>query len=441
MSGPGPRMRRGGGIWGLILLFAAALVLVTTVFPPERTPPPGTGNPGYQAPHLQWLRVLTYSGPRLHIQLVDEQGQRQDDVAGLAGLFDPAPGEGEPPDGDEDPGASGWGEDSSDLENHRPPRWAHPPPTAVVGRSYRADLDRLLPREMRAGEGAPGRWELQTAPPGMEISAETGRIEWIPAHESLRGFHPVEAVHQKPGSPEVLVRYRLAVSGRFHPLGTNARGEDVLRMLLSSARWMIFPGLLGILVAVGGGSLMGALAGFYDGGVGRASRSILEVIESIPGLLLILVVSVATNFSLPWIMVGVGVALLPTVATEVTTTVQSFRKRAFVESSRELGLTDSQILWREILWLNTRPILARFVWYGLAFVVLMEVTLSYLGMGVQPVNYSWGTMLIEGRERLNYGEYWQLLFPAVTVVSVLATCQLLGRRAALAVQTGEEEVR
>ncbi len=438
MTGPGPKTRRGLGLWGLILLLAAALVLVTTVFPPERTAPPGTGNPGYQAPHLQWLRVLTYSGSRLDIQWVEEQAGRQDDPAGFAGLLGPTPGEEEPQDPDEDLGASG---DPFGMDDHRPPRWAHPPPTAVVDRGYRANLDRLLPREMRAGEETQGRWELRSGPPGMEISAETGRIEWVPADESLRGVHQVEAVHQLPGSLEVLIRYRLSVSGRFHPLGTNARGEDVLRMLVSSARWMIFPGLLGILVAVGLGSLMGALAGFYDVGVGRASRTTLEVIESIPGLLLILVVSVATNFNLVWIMVGVGVALLPAVAAEVTTTVRGFRKRAFVESSRELGLTDSQILWREILWLNTRPILARFVWYGLGFVVLMEVTLSYLGMGVQPVNYSWGTMLIEGRERLNYGEYWQLLFPAVTVVAVLATCQLLGRRAALAVQTGEEEGR
>ncbi|TVR65650.1 MAG: ABC transporter permease [Gemmatimonadales bacterium] len=435
----GVGMNRTASLWVGILGLLAGVILVTETLPPQRTPPPGTGNPAYQPPHIQWIRVFTYTGTRLDIQPVAAEGVGQDDPGGLAGFLGLDPGGGEPTGADQGTVEEGDTPDPLSLRSHQPSRWKHPPPTAVVGRTYRADLARLLPRDMHPRAESEAIWELLDGPPELGISSHTGQVEWVPAHEGLRGVHEVAAVYRVPEGEGIVVRYRLWVSGGLHPLGTNARGEDVLRMLVSSARWMIFPGILGILVAVLGGSILGATAGFYDGVRGRTSRTILEVIESVPGLLLILVVSVATNFSLPWIMVGVGVALLPSVAAEVSTTVQGFRKSAFVESSRELGLTDSRILWREILWLNTRPILARFVWYALGFVVLMEVTLSYLGMGVQPVNYSWGTMLIEGRERLNYGEYWQLLFPALAVVSVLAGCQFLGRRAALAIETGREE--
>lgn len=386
----------------------------------------GSGNVPNQPPHVGVLAVLTDANATVGVEVFEAGGEEGDP---FRDMFDLEDAEESPP--------SDAAEHTEDSPEGVDPSWRHrPPATAVVDRDYRIDLARVLSAREENGS-ADGEWTLETGPPSMSVDGDTGALHWVPAPEE-EGRWEVEVRFQERDGTDLALSWPVVAGSRMHVLGTDERGRDVMRMLVSSLRWMFVPGLLAVLISVGGGALLGALAGYSERGVGGVIRKGLQVVESVPGLLLVIVVAVASDFDLAWVMAGVGLALLPSVASEVGTLVKEFRRRPFIEASREMGLTDRQILWKEIMWFNARPTLARFLWKALAFVVLMEVTLSFLGVGVQAPAYSWGTMLMQGRDRLLSGEYWMVVFPALTVMLVLALCHLLGARAKRAVATGEE---
>ena len=212
------------------------------------------------------------------------------------------------------------------------------------------------------------------------------------------------------------------------------RGLTLIELLLAMAlvlgtRWTVGPGLIAVSVSLLLGLLLGGLAGYYEGRVDAALGYITHLSEAFPALVLLFLAAVIFHYDqygLAPVMVVLGIVLAPGVAREVKAKVKTLKAQQFIEASQELGLSDAHILWKDIVWYNARSLLLSRAFYGFALAIALEVTLSYLRLGIQEPGGSWGIMIFSGRDLLNSHGYWLLFFPAVATVLAMAGYFLLG---------------
>lgn len=259
--------------------------------------------------------------------------------------------------------------------------------------------------------------EVLNAPEGVLI--KENEVFWEP-EKNQAGEHILELLLELPEHDEdKTLSYSVTVTEERFILGTDERGRSLTGLLVAGSKWALLPGLVALLISIPGGLLLGGLSGFYSGYAAHILEYMNRLLEMIPALLLIFLMAVITEFNIYWTMVGVGLVLLPGFAESIKTSVSNFRKSQFAESSKELGLKDSQILWKEIIWTNCKIEIFSYIPVVFAFSIMIEVTLSYLGIGVQIPDTSWGLVLNSGRAALFDGNYWTTLFPAITVVVVI----------------------
>ncbi len=292
--------------------------------------------------------------------------------------------------------------------------------TAVVGRRYRY--------QVRAdGLPADARHRLLAAPPGMTIDAN-GLIEWTPETTQAGGRgHPVEVAVIAPDGQGMRQAFTVIASERAHLMGTDEAGRDLGAALLLGTRWTVLPGMIAVAVSLLLGLLFGGLAGYYEGRTDAALSYLARLSETVPALLLLFLAAVIFRYNLYPVMAVLGLVLFPGVARGVKTHVLTLKARQFIEAARELGLSDTEILWKDIIWHNARPFLLTRVFYGFALAVVVEVTLSYLNIGILPPAVSWGTMMLEGRTLIGNQQYWLAFFPAIATIIAAGGYFLLGR--------------
>ena len=222
-------------------------------------------------------------------------------------------------------------------------------------------------------------------------------------------------------------RFTLYVDDRLVLLGTDDRGRDLLFRLLATMKFTIVPGSIAVVISVVFGTLIGAYGGFYGGWARALLAGASTVIQSVPGLLLIFLAAVISVFNIYLVMVVVGVILIPETANGVLERVEALRKRDFVEAARELGMRDRTILWKEIVWHNARGFLVTRITQGFVFAILIDVTLSY--MGLANLNSTrLGTMLLEGRTAVLGGQSTALaLAPLSALLVAIVSFSLLER--------------
>ncbi len=291
--------------------------------------------------------------------------------------------------------------------------------TAVVGRPYRY-------RVRANGPGHALRYDLLMAPIGMAID-DAGLIQWTPeaAQAGGRG-HAVEVTAVGPDGQGSRQAFTIIVSERVHPLGTDEAGRDLGAALILGARWTVLPGVVAVSVSLLLGLLFGGLAGYYAGRTDAVLSYLTHLSEAFPALVLLFLAAVIFRYNLYPVMGVLGVILFPGVARGVKARVLALKARQFIEASRELGLSDAEILWKDIIWHNTRPFLLRRVFYGFALAVVVEVTLSYLNIGILPPTVSWGNLILEGRGLIETRQYGPAFFPAAATVVAVAGYYLLG---------------
>lgn len=393
----------------VLTVLLGVLAYLAIAFPPSTDPRASASTP-HHPPQMHWLERILYHPAGARIVVADgADATLEGDLFAL---------ELDNPDRQDGTTAEGAAEASSGTTLSLRTLRRHVPFSAVVGRRYAVDLP----------GGGQGRWQLIQGPPEMTLDTDVGQLRWMPTAATPSRWEVVLQYVGEGGLSETF-RYPLHVAPATHLLGTDERGRDVLTMIAGATRWVFFPGVLAVLVALSGGLVVGALAGFKSDLLGRSAQLFLQAVESVPGLLILLILAVASDFNMTVVMIGVGLVFLPSVASAVSTTVKGFREMDFVEAGRELGLTDREILWREIIWFNARPTLIGFAFYALALAVLMEVTLSYLRVGIQPPEWSWGTILMQGRSRLLLGEFWLTIPTSLAIISVLGLLAATGRTA------------
>jgi len=207
-------------------------------------------------------------------------------------------------------------------------------------------------------------------------------------------------------------------------LGTDLLGRDLYTRLLFGARTSLIVGIAANGIAVAIGTLVGIFAGYFGGIVGAVLMRFTDLIQAFPSLLLAIVLAAIFHPSL-WIVVVV-IALVQWVqlARIIYTETRGLSEREFVEAERSIGASRARILFRHIL-PHVLPTILVYGTLGIATTVLLEATLSFLGIGVQPPTPSWGNIINENQTYLTSAP-WLVFFPGIAIVLLALGFNLIG---------------
>jgi len=210
-----------------------------------------------------------------------------------------------------------------------------------------------------------------------------------------------------------------------HPFGTDPVGRDVLSRMLYGARVSLSVALLSVALSSLVGTTYGATAGWLGGRIDSLCMRLLDVALAVPRLLVLLVVSALWGtVPLGTLVLLLGLTGWYDVARLVRGEVRTLRERDFVLAARATGVRGARILWRHVL-PHVWPTLVVTATLGVANTIALEAGLSFLGLGVQPPEASWGTILRDGN--LPGGARWWLtVFPGTAIVLVVLACNALG---------------
>ncbi len=243
------------------------------------------------------------------------------------------------------------------------------------------------------------------------VSYVLGALQWLP-HD------PDEAKYE-----EAML---LPPFSEGYILGTDFMGRDILTRLILGIQAYFLPGLLAIAIALGLGALLGVLAGYRGGRAEAAVTYFSNLIDSLPRMVLMLLVIAAFRPSIYTIMLVFGITTAPTISMLVKSKVLMLKERNFIESAVALGLSPVTIIFKHILWYNCRALLLIQATIGMAEAVLLETSLSYLGFGVQEPTPSWGNMVQAGANYLMQGNFWPSTAPAIAIMLTVLGFHLLG---------------
>jgi peptide/nickel transport system permease protein len=206
-------------------------------------------------------------------------------------------------------------------------------------------------------------------------------------------FAPIVAI-QDPYKID-LANFRQAPSAA-HWLGTDATGRDIYARLVFATRISLSVGLVSVTISVLIGTVLGAVAGYYGGWIDTIIMRVTDVFLCFPSLVIILVVVALLGPSIYNVMAVIGILSWPAVARLVRSQFLTIRGRDFVTAARCIGAYDRQIIFRHIFPSAISPIIVNAT-FGIAYAILTEAGLSFLGFGVQPPTASWGNMLLDAQ--------------------------------------------
>jgi len=216
---------------------------------------------------------------------------------------------------------------------------------------------------------------------------------------------------------------------KTYRLGTDGYGRDILSRLLFGVRVSLSVGLIAVLISLTIGIFMGSVAGFYRGTVDNLIMWLINVIWSIPTILLAMAIRFAIGDKIPSflaIFIAVGLSMWVEVARIVRGQVLSVREMEYVQAARGLGYNNVRIIIKHILPNIIGPIMV-IAASDFASAILIEAGLSFVGIGVKPPTPSWGTMLNDHRQYLTVpGKAFLALAPGICIMVIVLAFNLLG---------------
>jgi peptide/nickel transport system permease protein len=228
-----------------------------------------------------------------------------------------------------------------------------------------------------------------------------------------------------PYSPEKIDTTRILEAPTWeHPFGTDGLGRDVLSRMIYGAGVSLSVGFVAVGISTLIGVILGAVAGYYGGTVDRIVMRFVDIMLCFPSFFLILAVIAFIGPSIWNIMVVIGVTSWMGVTRLVRAEFLSIRERDFVQAAISQGAGDLRIIFLHILPNAMAPILVSAT-LGVAAAVLLESGLSFLGLGVQPPDPSWGNMLTEGKDTIEIA-WWMSFYPGMAIFITVMGYNLLG---------------
>lgn len=228
-----------------------------------------------------------------------------------------------------------------------------------------------------------------------------------------------------PYDPDAIdVKAILLPPSDAHYMGTDGLGRDVFSRMLFGARISLLVGIVAVGIATAIGVVLGAIAGYYRGWVDVFIMRLVDVMLSIPTFFLILAVIAFLTPSIWNIMIVIGLTSWMGVTRLVRAEFLSLRGREFVLASETLGARDNRLIFKHLLPNSLTPVIVSSV-LGVASAVLVESGLSFLGLGVQAPQASWGNILTDGKEYIQFA-WWLSLFPGLAILITVLGYNLLG---------------
>lgn len=242
---------------------------------------------------------------------------------------------------------------------------------------------------------------------------------------ALTGLMALTAPWIAPFNPNAIdVNAILQAPSASHLMGTDRLGRDVLSRMIFGARVSLSVGFVAVGLATLLGIIFGALAGFYRGQIDSAIMRLVDIMLAIPTFFLILAVIAFLEPSMLNIMIVIGLTSWMGVARLVRAEFLSLHEREFVLAARALGAGDLRLILRHFLPNSLDPVIVTVI-LSIAGAILVESGLSFLGLGIQPPTASWGNILSEGKEYIQFA-WWLSLYPGLAILITVLSYNLLG---------------
>lgn len=219
-----------------------------------------------------------------------------------------------------------------------------------------------------------------------------------------------------PENPVVHRKYRL---------GTDQFGRDFLSRLILGTRISFSVGFIAVLLSVVIGLFMGGLGGFFRGRVDDVVMWLINVVWSLPTLLIVIAITFALGKGVVQVFIAVGLTMWVEVARVTRGQILSVRETTFVEAGRALGFTNARIIIRHIIPNILNPIIVISA-ANFATAILLEAGLSFLGIGVQPPMPSWGSMIKENYAYIILNDAYLAILPGIAIMLLVLAFMLMG---------------
>jgi len=233
-------------------------------------------------------------------------------------------------------------------------------------------------------------------------------------------FAPELAPH---GAKDAAFSPYLPPSAAF-PLGTDHLGRDMLSRVIWGARLSLWVGLVSVLVGVTLGGLWGVVTAYVGGVADSASQRVVDTLMALPPIILALSLMAALGQSVNNVIIALAVLLTPTAARTLRSLVLSIRESPYIEAARAVGCPHWRVIALHVL-PNTLATYIVLVTVNISYAIVVEASLSFLGLGAPPDEPSWGAMLTAGTQALEPAP-WMFLFPGLAISLTVFGLNLLG---------------
>jgi len=217
----------------------------------------------------------------------------------------------------------------------------------------------------------------------------------------------------------------LARPSAQHWLGCDFMGRDVYSRIVYGARISLAVGLGSMGLGITCGVLIGLTSGYLGGWVDLAAQRLIDILQSLPLLVMALLMTASLGPSLRNTIIAISIALIPSSARVVRANTLTLREQPFVESAKAIGMSEFRIAFRHVL-PNTLAPLIVLATAQLGATILIEATLSFLGLGVPEPHPSWGRMLSESAAEYVRTAPWLVIFPGLAISLVVFGTNLFG---------------
>ena len=217
---------------------------------------------------------------------------------------------------------------------------------------------------------------------------------------------------------------RLQTPSAKHWFGTDGYGRDVFARIIHGSRLSLSLSIISMLIAVAVGSMIGAISGYFGGRVDDVLMRLMDMLLAIPPMLMSISIVAALGRSMANLMLALALAYMPVLARVIRSSILSVKDQEFVEAARACGTSDARIILRHIIPNAVGPIIVQAT-LAMGSSILTISSLSFMGMGIQPPQPEWGTMLYEGRDLIRTSPYL-VIFPGAAIAVSVLSLNLLG---------------